>query len=329
MSFIDSIRQKATGLQRQVAFPEGTDLRTLSAAALMQRLDLPRPVLLGPEAELRRGFAAAGGDAERVTIIDPAQDPRAADFAQLLYERRKAKGLTPEEAAQRVRDPLFFGAMLLGTGAVQAGVCGAVNTTGDVMRAGLWCIGTAPGVKTVSTSFYMVVPPFRTETEEVLTFTDCALVPDPTPEQLADIAFAAAQARSRIVGDEPRVAFLSFSTKGSAAHAHVEKVQQACALFCEQHPEIAADGELQLDAAIIASVGERKAPDSRVAGHANVLVFPDLDAGNIGYKLTQRLAHAEAVGPISQGMARPWNDLSRGATPDDIANVACIAALQA
>ncbi len=329
MNFIETIRRKATGLQRQVVFPEGTDLRTLSAAAILQQLDLPRPVLLGPEAELRRGLEAAGGDPARASIIDPATDPRAGDFAQLLYERRKAKGLTAEDAAVRMRDPLFFGAMLLATGSVDAGVCGAVNTTGDVMRAGLWCIGTAPGVKTVSTSFYMVVPPFRGDAEEVLTFTDCALVPDPTAEQLADIAYAAAQARPRLVGDEPRVAFLSFSPKGSAAHALVEKVQQACALFREKHPEIAADGEFQLDAAVIASVGERKAPGSAVAGHANVLVFPDLTAGNIGYKLTQRLAHAEAVGPISQGMARPWNDLSRGATADDIANVACIAALQA
>ena len=329
MSFVESIRRKATGLQRQVVLPEGTDLRTLSAAAILQKLDLPRPVLLGPEGELRRGLEAAGGDVGRATIIDPAHDPRTADFAQLLYERRKAKGLTPEQAAEHVREPLFFGAMLLATGAVDAGVSGAVHTTGDVMRAGLWCIGTAAGVKTASTSFYMVVPPFRSEDEDVLTFTDCALVPDPTAEQLADIAFAAAQARPRIVGDEPRVAFLSFSTRGSAAHPLVEKVQQAYAIFREQHPEIAADGELQLDAAVIASVGERKSPGSAVAGRANVLVFPDLNAGNIGYKLTQRLAHAEAVGPLSQGMARPWNDLSRGATADDIANVACLVALQA
>ena len=329
MSFVESIRRKATGLQRQVVFPEGTDLRTLAAAAILQKLDLPRPVLLGPEDELRRGLETAGGDPARATIIDPAHDPRTADFAQLLYERRKAKGLTPEQAAERVREPLFFGAMLLATGAVDAGVSGAVHTTGEVMRAGLWCIGTAPGVKTASTSFYMVVPPFRSDAEEVLTFTDCALVPDPTAEQLADIAFAAAQARPRIVGDEPRVAFLSFSTRGSAAHPLVEKVQQAYAIFRGQHPEIAADGELQLDAAVIASVGERKSPGSAVAGRANVLVFHDLNAGNIGYKLTQRLAHAEAVGPLSQGMARPWNDLSRGATADDIANVACLVALQA
>jgi phosphate acetyltransferase len=228
-----------------------------------------------------------------------------------------------------VRDPLFFAAMMLGTGEVHAGVCGAVNTTGDVIRAGLWCVGMLPGVKTVSSSIYMVVPPFRSDAEEVLTFTDPAIVPDPTPEQLADIAFAAATARPKLVGDEPRVAFLSYSTKCSAEGPAIEKVQRAVEIFRAKHPEIAADGELQLDAALIASVGERKCPGSPVAGRANVLVFPDLDAGNIGYKLTQRLAHAEAIGPISQGMAKPWNDLSRGATADDVANVACIAALQA
>ena len=329
MSFIDDIRRKATGLRPQVVLPEGTDPRTIAAAVILQRLELPAPVLLGPVDQIRQAVNAAGGDGAALAVIEPTGDPRVNDFAQLLYERRKAKGLTPEQAAERVRDPLFFGAMLLQTGAVHAGVCGAVNTTGDVMRAGLWCIGSLPGVKTVSTSFYMVVPPFRGEVEEVLSFTDCALVPDPTPEQLSDIAFAAATARGKLVGDQPRVAFLSYSTKGSAEGPLVQKVRDACTLFRQQHPEIAADGELQLDAAVIASVGERKSPGSAVAGRANVLVFPDLNAGNIGYKLVQRLANAEAVGPISQGMAKPWNDLSRGSTADDIANVACLAALQA
>ncbi len=329
MSFIDEIRRKATGLPRRVVLPEGTDPRTIAAAALLQRLDLPQPVLLGPPDQVRQGLKQAGADAALVTVLDPAADPRLGDFAELLFQRRREKGLTQEQAAARVREPLFFGAMMLATGEVQAGVCGAVNTTGDVMRAGLWCVGMRPGVTIVSTSFYMVVPPFRGSDAEVLTFTDCALVPDPTPEQLADIAFAAAAARPKLVGDQPLVAFLSYSTKCSAEGPHIDKVQKAVEIFRQKHPEIPMDGELQADAAIIASVGERKCPGSPVAGRANVLVFPDLDAGNIGYKLTQRLAHAEAIGPISQGMARPWNDLSRGATADDIANVACIAALQA
>ena len=329
MSYIETIRRKATGLARRVVLPESSDPRTIAAAVLLQRLGLPQPVLLGEPDPVRRALDAAGGEGAAIAVLQPATDPRAGDFAEILYQRRKEKGLTPAQAAERVRDPLFFAAMLLGTGEVHAGVAGAVNTTGDVMRAGLWCVGMLPGVKTVSSSFYMVVPPFRGGEEEVLTFTDCAVVPDPTPEQLADIAFAAAEARPKLVGDQPLVAFLSYSTKGSAEGPHIDKVRQAVEIFRQKHPDIQVDGELQLDAAVIASVGERKCPGSPVAGRANVLVFPDLDAGNIGYKLTQRLAHADAVGPVSQGMAKPWNDLSRGATPDDIANVACIAALQA
>ncbi|HEX9109665.1 MAG TPA: phosphate acyltransferase, partial [Longimicrobiales bacterium] len=255
MNFIEMIRGKATGLPRRVVLPEGTDPRTIAAAALLQRLDLPQPVLLGPVDDIRRALDAAGADGASFSVIDPPSDPRLGDFAELLYQRRKEKGLTPEEARQRVHDPLFFGAMMLQSGEVHAGVCGAVNTTGDVMRAGLWCIGTRAGVKTVSTSFYMVVPPFRGEAQEVLTFTDCALVPDPTAEQLADIAFAAAEARPKLVGDQPLVAFLSYSTKGSAQGPLVDKVQQALAIFREKHPDVAVDGELQLDAALIASVG--------------------------------------------------------------------------
>jgi phosphate acetyltransferase len=205
----------------------------------------------------------------------------------------------------------------------------AVHATSDVLRAALLCIGAAPGLDTVSSSFYMVVQPFRgTEQPEVLTFTDAGVLPGPDALQLADIAVAAAAERRRIVGDEPRVAFLSYSTHGSADGPEVRKMREAFRVFRERKPEIVADGELQADAALIASVAHRKAPGSPVAGSANILVFPDLDAGNIAYKLVQRLAGAEALGPVLQGLARPFNDLSRGASSDDIVNVACITALQ-
>jgi phosphate acetyltransferase len=238
--------------------------------------------------------------------------------------------MSEEAALRHAADPLFFGALLVAAGEADGCVAGAVNTTGDVLRAAFWAIGPAPGIGTVSSSFYMVVPPFDGATEPaVLTFTDCGVVPEPTPAQLAEIAIAAADARRRVVGDEPRVAFLSYSTKGSAEGPLQERTREALALFRERSPEIAADGELQADAALIAAVGARKAPDSVVAGRANVLVFPDLNAGNISYKLVERLAHAHAVGPIVQGLARPCNDLSRGASSEDIVNVACITALMA
>jgi phosphate acetyltransferase len=220
-------------------------------------------------------------------------------------------------------EPLHFGATLVALGEAEGCVAGATCTTGDVVRAALWAIGTASGVSLVSSSFYMIMPD-----ESVLTFTDCAVVPEPTPGQLAEIALAAARDRAKLVGDSPRVAFLSYSTRGSAKGPHVARVQEAAAHFHQLAPNIVADGELQADAALSQDVGERKAPGSPVAGKANVLVFPDLDAGNIGYKLVQRLAGAVAIGPILQGLARPMADLSRGATPDDIVEVAAMVALQ-
>ncbi len=329
MSFLRSIRTRARDRPRRIVFPEGEEPRTLAAVAQIQEEGLLSPVLLGSHEVTRAGLEAAGGDPDAVEIVDPRRMTGSGRYAETLLEVRRSRGMTASEARETVLLPLIRAALMVRFGEVDGSVGGAIHSTADVLRAALWCIGTDEGIRTVSSAFYMVVPPFRSGEGEVLTFTDGAVVPDPTAPQLADIAVAAARARRRIVGDSPVVAFLSYSTAGSAEGPSVTRVREALALFRDMESGIPADGELQADTALIESVAHRKAPHSAVGGNANVLVFPDLDAANIGYKLVQRLAGAESVGPIVQGLRRPYNDLSRGATPDDIVNVACITSLMA
>jgi phosphate acetyltransferase len=326
MTFLENVRTRASALGRRLAFPESADDRTLEAVRSLKRDRIVEPVLVLDPAQPESHDAAR---ATGVTVVDPSSDARGARAASLLYERRRAKGLSAEAAEQAVATPLMFADALVAMGELDGCVAGATHTTADVLRAALWLVGPGEGVRTVSSAFYMVTPPFRGSTEsEVLTFTDSAVVPYPTATQIADIAIAAAEDRYRIVGDEPRIALLSFSTKGSGAGESVTMMREALDEIRHRAPTLQVDGELQGDTALIVQVATRKAPESTVAGHANVLVFPSLDAGNIAYKLVQRLAGASAIGPIIQGLRRPCSDLSRGAVVDDIINVAAITALQ-
>ncbi|HET6798408.1 MAG TPA: phosphate acyltransferase [Gemmatimonadales bacterium] len=305
MSFRRELLERAARRKATIVLCEGEDPRVQAAAHKLRSARVVEPIVLG-------------GDG-----LNPAKDPRLGRIATLLRERRPERIRDGVHALDIAAEPINFGAALVALGEADGCVAGAVCPTGDVIRAALWAIGTAPSVSLVSSSFYMVL-----NGDLVLTFTDCAVVPEPTPGQLAEIALAAARDRSRLVGDSPRVAFLSYSTKGSAKGPHVARVQEAAAHFQQLAPNIASDGELQADAALSPEICERKAAGSPVTGRANVLVFPDLDSGNISYKLVQRLAGAVAIGPILQGLARPMADLSRGASPDDIVEVAAMVALQ-
>ena len=292
-------------------------------------VELTRRASVHPVLVRRSDVAAAPIATRGGTVIDPLTDPRRHDVAALLLSRRATRGLSAAHAEVLAQDPLYFADGLVALGHADGCVAGAAHTTAEVLRAALWTVGPMNGVRTVSSSFYMVVPEFRGRGAEVLTFTDCAVIPDPSARQLADIAMAAAIDRRRIVGDEPTIAMLSYSTMGSADGPSVSKVRDAIEMLRLESPRLAVIGELQGDAALIPEIAKRKAPGEASAGHANILVFPSLDAGNICYKLVQRLANAVAIGPILQGLARPCSDLSRGASAHDIVHVAAITALQA
>lgn len=328
MGFIDEIKAKAKQNVKTIVLPETEDVRTYQAAEVVLKEGTANLVLIGSEAEIAE--KGKGYDLTGATIVDPATNPKTAEYIDLLVELRKAKGMTAEDAkALLLSNYLYYGVMMVKTGDADGMVSGACHSTADTLRPCLQILKTKPGTKLVSAFFVMVVPDCEMGANGTFIFGDAGLEQNPTPEKLAAIAGTSAESFRLLVGVEPKVAMLSHSTMGSAKHADVDKVIEATKLAKEMFPELALDGELQLDAAIVPEIGKSKAPDSKVAGQANVLVFPDLDAGNIGYKLVQRLAKAEAYGPLTQGIAKPVNDLSRGCSSDDIVGVVAITAVQA
>lgn len=325
MSVLQQVRDKAKSLKRRVVYPEGEEPRSIQAAKTVLAEGIAQVNLIGNVDRIAALAKEHQLDLGKCTVIDPGTSPMIKDFANELFNLRKAKGMTEADAEKTIRQPLYWGAMMVRKNLADGSVAGALNTTGDVLRAGIQVVGLGQGITAVSSFFMMVLPEFLGEKEKVIFFADSAVIPNPNVEQLAAIAVSTSRSYRALMNAEPRVAMLSFSTKGSAKHEDCDKVIKAFELAKQIEPKLIIDGELQVDAAIIPKVQQSKAPNSPVEGKANVLIFPDLDAGNIAYKLVQRMAKAEAIGPIVQGMAKPVNDLSRGCSPDDIVNVTAIA----
>ncbi len=330
MNLLEQIREKAAKNTKTIVLPEGTEERTLQAIKGIVAGKVANPILLGDEGEVKALASKIGADLSGAEIINPAKAPYFDDFVQAFYEMRKSKGVDLDKAKATMLDPLFFASMMVKMDKADGEVAGAENTTGNVLRPALQIIKTAPGISAVSGAFIMIVPNCKYGDNGLFVFADCAVTIDPSADELAQFAKASVGTAVNLCGmKDPKVGMLSFSTKGSASHAMVDKMVQATNIAKEKFPELKVDGEFQLDAAIVPSVGSSKAPGSPVAGDCNVLIFPDIQAGNIGYKLVQRTSGAEAIGPILQGIAKPVNDLSRGCSVEDIVNVVAMTAVRA
>lgn len=328
MGIIEQIKAKAVSRAKTIVLPESEDERVIKAAELIVKEKIAKVVLVGNEATIRQSAASLNVNLEGVTIVEPKSAEKLDIYVEEFFKMREKKGVTKEKAFEiMTTEPRYFGAMMVRLGDADGMVAGSNSPTADVIRAALHVIGTKPGLKTVSSCFVMVTPKKEYGQDGVFVFSDCGVVPDPNADQLADIACSAAESARALAGiAEPKVALLSFSTKGSASHPDVDKVVAATEILKTRNVDFEFDGELQADAAIVPSIGSKKAPESKVAGNANVLVFPTLEAGNIGYKLVERFSGAQAYGPLLQGLAKPVNDLSRGCSVEDIVNVAAITA---